>query len=88
MRFIFSPFLFFVLMSDNIPPVCTGTCQQDVDSDEERLRIRKNCILKWNLLCVATNVDIPPRSPDIARPVISNADETCKSVNLPKPISL
>lgn len=30
-------------MSDTIPNVCTGPASNDVEEDQERLRIRKNC---------------------------------------------
>ena len=39
-------FSIFVLMSEQIPKVSTGSCGCDIDSEEERLRIRKNCILQ------------------------------------------
>lgn len=33
------------IMSDPIPQVCTGAVNRTEEQEEERLRIRKNCIL-------------------------------------------
>ena len=75
-------------MSDNIPRVVTGEVPYDEMNEEEKLRVRKNCKSSLYFSFVATHADIPPPSPDLAKPVLGSSDEQCKPVNLPRPIFL
>ena len=76
-------------MSETIPQVCTGPMNKVDESEEEKLRIRKNCTLPLSPRhCVATTASIPPKSPELVPPCIDNSDEQCKPVSLPRPISL